>query len=229
MASLVRFFVERHLMVNVLALTIVVLAIYFVQGVPREYIPTVSTPRVDIMAQLPGASARDMETKVTIPIEEAIETVDGIDEFHTTISDSVSRTTIELYIDSTDEQIETALQDLRDAIDGITDFPADMEDEPVITQFNPGKWAIVEVALAGPMEILVPLAKDLERKLQRLPDISRVTVVGLQDPEVRILIDPIWHHRVGRGAHSSAPQCLGYRRRAGDPQRPQAGDRMEPI
>ncbi len=190
MASLVRFFVERHLMVNVLALTIVVLAIYFVQGVPREYIPTVSTPRVDIMAQLPGASARDMETKVTIPIEEAIETVDGIDEFHTTISDSVSRTTIELYIDSTDQQIETALQDLRDAIDGITDFPPEMEDEPIITQFNPGKWAIVEVALAGPMDILVPLAKDLERKLQRLPDISRVTVVGLQDPEVRILIDP---------------------------------------
>jgi len=45
-------------MVNVLALTVVVLAFYFSQDVPREYIPTVSTPRVDIMAQLPGASAR---------------------------------------------------------------------------------------------------------------------------------------------------------------------------
>jgi len=190
MNSFVRFFVDRHLMVNVLALTIVVLGVFFIRGVPREYIPSIDMPKVTILAKLPGASARDMETKITIPIEEAIETVDGIDELSTTISDSVSVTEIDLYIDSTEKQVTTALRDLRDAIDGITDFPPEMEDEPTITQFNPGKWAIVEVALSGPMELLVPLAKKMERQVQRLPDISRVTIVGLQDPEVRVLVDP---------------------------------------
>ena len=190
MQSLIAFFVDRHLVVNVLALTTVVLAIYFSQGVSREYIPAVEFPRFTIVATLPGASARDMETKVTIPIEEAVETVDGIEEYFTTISDSVSVTTVDLYVDSSNEQIATSLQDLKDAVDGITDFPDEMEDEPVITQFDPNKWSIVELALSGPMDTLVPLAKDLERRIQRLPTISRVTVVGLQDPEVRVLIDP---------------------------------------
>ena len=191
MRGLIQFFAERHLLINVLALTTVVLAVYLGRDVSREYIPSIEMPVVTISAKLPGASARDMETKVTIPIEEAIEAVDGIDEFHTTIADSVSITTVDLYLDLTDKQVDTAVQDLRDAIDGITDFPPEMEDRPIFTMFNPGKWAIVELALSGPMETLVPLAKDLEFKVEQLPSISRATIVGLQDPEVRILVDPV--------------------------------------
>jgi multidrug efflux pump len=65
-----------------------------------------------------------------------------------------------------------------------------MEEAPTLERLNPGKNAIIELALAGPMDTLVPLAKDLERRIERLPGISRVTIVGLQDPEVRVLVDP---------------------------------------
>lgn len=188
---MIRFFVERHLLVNVLAVAVVVLAFYLSPSVSREHLPSVEMPRVIITARLPGASARDVETKLTIPIEEAIEDVDGIDEYYTTISDSVSVTTVELYIDSTEAQVLSAMQDLRDAVDGISDFPSEMEEAPTLERLNPGKSAIIEIALAGPMDALVPLAEDLERRIERLPGISRVTIVGLQDPEMRILVDPV--------------------------------------
>jgi multidrug efflux pump subunit AcrB len=188
---MIRFFVERHLLVNVLAIATVVLAFYLSPSISREYLPSVDMPRVLITAQLPGASARDVETKLTIPIEEAIEDVDGIDEYYTTISDSVSVTTVELYMDSSEAQVLTAIQDLRDALDGISDFPPEMEEAPTLVRLNPGKSAIIEIALAGPMDDLVPLAEDLEKRIERLPGISRVTIVGLQDPEVRVLVDPM--------------------------------------
>lgn len=187
---MIRYFVERHLLVNVLALTLVVLAFYLSPSVSREYIPAVEMPKLTLTAKLPGASAQDVETKLTIPIEEAIEDVDGIDEFYTTITDSVSVTTIDLYIDSTEKQVRTAMQDVRDAVDGVTDFPPEMDEEPTLFRFNPGKFPVVELALAGPMETLVPLAKTLERAIERVDGVSRVTIVGLQDPEVRILVDP---------------------------------------
>jgi multidrug efflux pump subunit AcrB len=187
---MIRFFVERHLVVNVLAVTVVVLAFYLSPSVSREYLPSVEMPRVIITARLPGASARDVETKLTIPIEEAIEDVDGIDEYHTIISDSASVTTVELYMDSSEAQVLSAMQDLRDAVDGISDFPSEMEEAPTLQRLNPGKSAIIEIALAGPIHELVPLAEELERRIERLPGISRVTIVGLQDPEVRVLVDP---------------------------------------
>lgn len=188
---MIRFFVERHLLVNVLAIATIILAFYISPFISREYLPSVDMPRVLITAQLPGASARDVETKLTIPIEEAIEDVDGIDEYYTTISDSVSVTTVELYMDSSEAQVLTAIQDLRDALDGISDFPHEMEEAPTLVRLNPGKSAIIEIALAGPMDDLVPLAEDLETRIERLPGISRVTIVGLQDPEVRVLVDPM--------------------------------------
>jgi multidrug efflux pump subunit AcrB len=188
---MIRFFAERHLVVNVLAITTVILAFYLSPSISREYLPSVDMPRVIITARLPGASARDVETKLTIPIQEAIEDVDGIDEYYTTISDSVSVTTVELYMDSTETQVLSAIQDLRDALDGISDFPPEMEEAPTLVRANPGKSAIIEIALAGPMDELAPLAEDLEQRIERLPGISRVTIVGLQDPEVRVLVDPM--------------------------------------
>ncbi|TDJ39127.1 MAG: efflux RND transporter permease subunit, partial [Gammaproteobacteria bacterium] len=178
MQSFVRFFVERHLLVNVLAVATIVLGYFFIKDTPREYIPSIAAPIIYINASLPGASARDIETKLTIPIEEAIEEVDGIDVFYSTISDNVSFTTVELFIDFTPEQIKVIEGDLRQAIDGITDFPPEMEDEPTLEQFNPGKWPVVEVALAGPPDALIRAAKLLERKFKRLDLVSRVTVVG---------------------------------------------------
>lgn len=191
MHRFVRFFAERHLLVNIIALTLMVLGVYFIRDVPREFIPSVASPTIYIRALLPGASANDMEVKVTIPIEEAIEEVDGIDHFHSVISDGASVTTVELYIDFSRAEIGELENDLRDAVDGITDFPPEMEDEPTFDNFDPAKAPVVEVALSGPMEALVPVAKQLERAIERLDTVSKATLVGLQDPEVRILVDPL--------------------------------------
>ena len=70
MERIVRFFVERHLLVNVLTLAVVVLGIGTMMRTNIEGFPEASLPRFIITATLPGASARDVETKLTIPIED---------------------------------------------------------------------------------------------------------------------------------------------------------------
>ena len=188
---MIRFFADRHLLVNLISVAAISLAFALSPQVPREYLPAVNMPRLTITATLPGASAQDMQTEITIPIEEAITEIDGIDKFYSVISDSVSSTSIELYIDSTETQVQTAMQDLRDAIAAITDFPETMTDAPILTRLNPGKRPIIEIALAGPMQDLVPVAETLEKQIERLNDISSVAIIGLQEPEARVLVDPI--------------------------------------
>lgn len=190
MSGLIRFFAQRHLLVNVLLLMVVALGWVFISGTPREFIPSVASPTIFIRATLPGASAQDIETKITIPIEEAIEEVDGIKKFSSTVSESASTTTVELFLDFSDEQVQKILQELRDAVDGITDFPPEMEDRPTLEQFNPAKRPIIEIALHGPIDAVIEDAKRLETEMRRLNKVSRVVLVGVQDPEVRILIDP---------------------------------------
>ena len=191
MEAVVRFFIQRHLLVNVIAGALVVLGYLSATNLQREFIPSVDTPILWITATLPGASARDIETKITIPIEEALEEVEGIDDYFTLISDNTSFTTVELYDDFEAPQIEAGEQDVRSALNDITDFPDEMEDEPILRQFNPARSPVIEVALTGPPELLAQAADDLEERLERLPLIGGVTVVGLPDPEVRVLVDPV--------------------------------------
>lgn len=190
MDAIIRFFVDRHLLVNVFAAALVVFGLLAAGKLQREFIPSFATPIIWVTATLPGASARDVETKITIPLEKAIEEVEGIDEFHTIIADNSSHTTIELYDDYSAAEIAEAERDIRNAIDAINDFPEEMEDEPVVKHLNPAREVVVGVALTGPPGKLIAVAEDLEERIERLDKVANVVIVGLQDPEVRILVDP---------------------------------------
>ncbi len=190
MDRLIRYFAERHLVVHVIVATLIVVGYATVTRTPREGMPNVSMPIIALNATLPGAAARDVETKVTIPIEEAIEGVDGVKSFYTVVSDNISSTTIELYEDYDEAQIREAEQDIRQAVDAINDFPPEMDEEPVISRANPGKFPVLEIALSGPIHGVIRAAKVLERRIRPLDTVAQVTLVGLQDPEVRVLVDP---------------------------------------
>lgn len=190
MEAIVRFFVRRHLLVNVIALAMVVLGLMTANNTQREFIPSFPMPLIWVTATLPGASAEDIETKVTIPIEEALEEIEGLDATHTMISDNLSFTTVDLLPDYSREEIIASETDIRQAIDGITDFPVEMDDEPIIMRLNPARSIVVEVALTGPSGALDSAAELLEKLLERNSLISKVDTLGLQDREVRVMVDP---------------------------------------
>ena len=191
MEPVLRFFIERHLLVNIVTGALVVLGYLSAANLNREFVPDIESPLIFITANLPGASARDMETKITIPIEEALEGLDGVDYFETIVSDSTSYTSVRLYDDFDSAELEDAETDLRAAVDRITDFPDEMEDEPVLMQLKPGRFTVIEVILSGPEPELSRTAEDLENRLRRLDLVGDVVAVGLTDPEVRVLIDPV--------------------------------------
>jgi hypothetical protein len=177
--------------VNVIVVVVVGLGVFQLSRTSRETFPNVTLPRLFVNGVLPGASARDVETKITIPIQEAVEELDGVKEFYTTVADATSATEIRLHENYDTDRVRQAERDLRVLLDGIKDFPPEMEDDPRITRMNPKLFPVVEVALAGPTDSIVDAARVLERKLRALDEASRVTLVGLQDPEVRILVDPV--------------------------------------
>ncbi len=197
MERLIRFFVERHMLVHVMVAVIVSVGYYQVSKAPQETFPNVTLPRLFVIGTLPGAAARDVETKISIPIEEVIEELNGLKEFSTVISDSNSRSEVRLHDEFDAERVREAERDLRILVDGIRDFPDEMEDDPLVIRMNPKLFPVVQVALAGPSEALVPTAKALERRLRSLDEVSKVDLIGLQDPEVRIYVDPVRARALG--------------------------------
>lgn len=190
MEKIIRFFVERHLLVNVLTAAVVVLGLLALMRTNVAGFPEATLPMYLVSASLPGAAAKDVETKISIPIEDELREVDGLESFTTIITDNRSVTTVKLNDDTPDEDILEKEREIRNAIDGINDFPADMRDDPRVFLMNPSKQPILEIAISGEEGLLPDAARLIERAVLRIDSVGEVIRVGLPDPELRVLVDP---------------------------------------
>lgn len=190
MERLIRFFVERHLLVNTITLAVVLLGLLAMLRTNVEGFPEATMPMFIVTGTLPGAAAQDVETKITIPIEDELREVDGLESFTTIITDNRSVTTVKLDDDTPDEDIFKKEREIRNAIEAINDFPPDMRDDPTVFVMDPSKMPVLEVAVAGEQEVLPEAARILKRSLMRIESVGEVVEIGLPDPELRVLVDP---------------------------------------
>ena len=156
---------------------------------PRESSPDISVPVIIVYTLYPGASPADIESQITRPVERELKGIEGLDELTSTSQESASVVTVE-FVSGTD--IDDALQKVRDRVDRAeVDFPEDAE-EPVLQEINFSDIPILQVNLSGEVGpvALKRLAEDLEDRLEGIPGVLRVNVVGGLEREVRVDVDP---------------------------------------
>lgn len=188
---MIRFFLERHLLVNVITIIVLALGLFFVTGIQREGFPAVTINEVVITSVLPGASPQDVEAKLTVPIEDAVRELDGVQSFHSVSRESTSVVTVELHDDFSPREVRDAERDIQRAIDAIQDLPTDMDAPPVLFRFDPAKMSVLELGITGPRAQVRTVAEKLERELERLAGVGGVTPVAYADDEIQVLLDPI--------------------------------------
>src|SRR5205814_1773579 len=126
----------------------------------------------------PGASAEEVETQLTKRIEEAVNTVSGIDELRANSDQGSSRVTINFTLE---RDIESAVQDVRDKLAGVVaQFPKDTK--PLnIQKIDPDAGAVVSISVFGPRppkELTEIADKQLKQNLETLPGVGQVTIQG---------------------------------------------------
>ncbi|HEY2292051.1 MAG TPA: efflux RND transporter permease subunit, partial [Thermoanaerobaculia bacterium] len=172
----------------ILALVVVGAASYGRLGVDR--FPSVDLPTVSIRTTLPGSSTEETESEVSQIIEEAVNTVDGIDELR---SISSGNTSFVIATFNLNRDIESAAQDIRDRIAGVVrKLPLDVQ-PPVVSKFNNDSSPVMSIALSGNRslrELTEYADKVIKIQLERSPGVGEVQLVGGLQRAINIWIDP---------------------------------------
>jgi multidrug efflux pump subunit AcrB len=160
-------------------------------SMPKENFPELKIPEIYVGIAKPGSSPEFMAKKITQSVEKEIGGIKLIDEIN---SNSVhGYTTIRIKFDFK-MPVDEALQKVKDAVDKArtkSDFPA-LPVEPNIFELDPSKMPILNINLRGENAIVLKdVAKNLEKTLEDLPEISEVDIRGIQEQEMRIDVDPI--------------------------------------
>jgi len=171
----------------VLSLVVVGAAGFFKLGVDR--FPSVDLPTISVRTNLPGAAPEEVEALVSQPIEDVINTVDGISELR---SVSGQGTSIVIATFKLDRNLESAAQDVRDRVATLgRQLPEDAT-PPVVQKFDNDSTPVLTLSLTADRSIreLTELAdKTVRVQLERVGGVGEVQVVGGLDRAINVWID----------------------------------------
>ncbi|MCM2291045.1 efflux RND transporter permease subunit [Allorhizobium sp. BGMRC 0089] len=153
--------------------------------------PNIDVPVVSIRVTQSGASPSELQMQVTKEIEDAVASVNGVDEISSKVTDGLSLTSVIFHIEVPTEQ---AVQDVKDAIDRIrNDLPAGI-DTPIVSKVDVEGQAIQTFAVSAPDMTLEELSwfvdDTIKRSLQGERGIGRIDRIGGAEREIHVELDP---------------------------------------
>jgi len=189
--TLPEFSLRQTVLVNVLFFVCLLGGIAAFTRIPIEYYPDVTLNEAAISTVWVGASADEVERLVTQKIEEELSSVTDVDELRSTSQADLSTILIQFDEMLDEAEYESALNDVRAALDRVDDLPADAEEplmQEILAEVPVVSVAIVDVGGVGPTAIR-EIARDAGRRLEEMRGVKTADRRGAQEREIRVLVD----------------------------------------
>ncbi|QDU56950.1 efflux RND transporter permease subunit [Aeoliella mucimassa] len=186
---MIRWFATNGIAANFMMLAILVAGVYTaLYNIPLEVSPERSFETVVVTMTYRGGTAKDVERAILIPMEEALEGVEGIRDIHANGWQGEGR----LFIDAEPgTDLRVLLDDVTARIDTITTFPDETERPRISIPDSSNWWEVLSIAVTGhlsPHE-LREVARKVQEDVIALPGISRAQVQGDRDYEISVEVD----------------------------------------
>ena len=189
MLRLVDLFVRRPVFATMIVATLVVIGLASFLRLRVDRFPSVDLPTVNVRTTLPGAATEEVETLVSQRIEEAVNTVEGIEQLR---SISTTGSSIVVITFALERDIESAAQDVRDRVARVLRQLPQGIDPPIVSKFDNDQSPVLSFALSAdrPIRELTEIADKLVKpQLERSIGVGEVRIVGGAERAINVWVD----------------------------------------
>jgi hydrophobic/amphiphilic exporter-1 (mainly G- bacteria), HAE1 family len=165
------------------------LGVFSYRGLAVDLFPKADPATVNVDVQLPGATPEEMVTGIVLPLEDAISSVNGIDEMSVYASQGLADITCTFVLE---RDIDGAAQDIREKVAAAVNRLPRETLPPVITKEDPQSDPIMTLLVSGPMsrrELTEIADKQVRRAIQTVNGVGSVELNGGQARQIRVLLD----------------------------------------
>jgi multidrug efflux pump subunit AcrB len=158
---------------------------------PREEEPQITVPMADVFVQMPGASAKEVEQRVTFPLEKLIKEIRGVEYVYSTSRPGSSLAIVRFLVG---QKTEDAIVQLYNKLYANLDRIPSGVSQPLIKSRSIDDVPILALTLwsdkANASE-LRQIAAQLDEQIKQVPNVSETTIIGGQKRQLRVDLDPI--------------------------------------
>ncbi len=187
--SLADLCIRRPVFATMINLFLVVLGWFSFKDIGIDQFPNVELPIITVTTTLRGASPEEMETSVTKPLEEIINTIQGIDELSSVTTEGVSQITVTFLLE---RNRDIAAQDVRDKVNTILARLPPGTDPPIIDKFDLDAVPVLSLSVSAPRdlkEITYITDKYIKQNLETVQDVGSVSMAGARTRAVQVSLD----------------------------------------
>ncbi|MEM8533020.1 MAG: efflux RND transporter permease subunit [Chloroflexota bacterium] len=183
--------IKQPVFITMVMLTIVVFGLLAYSRLPVNLLPDISVPVVVVSVPYPGAGPESVAEQVARPIEENLNTLNGIDGITSTSNEGITQIILEF---ETDVDIDQAEQDVREQVNAVLpQLPSDVQD-PLFFTFDPNDAPIITLAVTdggvnSSLELRRIIDDDIVPQLQRIQGVGSVDVDGGDVRQINVQMD----------------------------------------
>lgn len=181
--------IDNKTSIYILTIIITLVGLFSYNKLPKEQFPEVKFPSILVTTIYPGTTPADMEKLVTKQIEKQLKTIVGIKKVKSNSVQDFSVINVEF---NTDQNVDLALQRVKDAVDKAkTDLPQNLPSPPQVRDIDVSQIPIMQVHISGdlPLDKMKNYADDLKDEIEGLKEITRADMVGALEREIQIDVD----------------------------------------
>lgn len=179
--TMIQFFVKRKLLIGLATVLIILLGAYALTKLDEELMPPVQFDGAYVMVMAGDMAAAEVERTITNPLEQSIQSIDGVDEVYSTTT--IGQTSIQVKIakgrgEEVSKEVQSIASAITSKVNGVTEVIADQMSMSSSYEF------FMDIS-NGDMDEISAFAKDvLEPRLEELPEVRDVSLMGLKEYEM---------------------------------------------
>jgi len=181
--------IKRPVFATVLILSVVVLGLFSYRDLGLDAFPRIEFPTITVTTTLEGATPEEVESQITKPIEEVVNTISGIDELRSTTKEGISQVFVTFVLE---KPVDIAANEVRDKVATILDAFPPGTNPPVIEKLDPDATPILAIVVSGrrsAREITEIADKRIKRQIETVNGVGSLTFVGDRKREIQIELD----------------------------------------
>jgi multidrug efflux pump len=157
--------------------------------IPKEQIPEIEIPYIMVNTVYPGTSPADIENFITRPLEKNMKSIEDVKQITSSSVQDFSMIVVEF---NTGVEIPEAKQRVKDAVDKTqSDLPNNLLTQPVVGEIDFSQIPIMYINISGDYSLdnLKQYADKMQDRIETVPEVTRVDVVGALDREIQVDVD----------------------------------------
>ena len=173
-----------------LMMSLVVVGAFSFFSLGLDLFPKIDFPTITVTVLNLGASPEEIETEITEKVEEAVNTVSGIDELRSSSVEGVSQVFIQFVLE---KDVNIAAQEVENRVQTVIPDLPDTAEQPTVQKLDTDAAPVLRVSISAPASLrdVTEVAKnDIKRRIESINGVGQITLIGGRERQINVWVDP---------------------------------------